>query len=1094
MKRLAFCCFFLLIGSTASAQIEALPQRSVTGAMVKSGVMRGAGQALAALADMRRMIADFNKDITEARAEWRRLYPDKPGFDEAAGKLAYLLQIKDANILNEKVGIHLTEQLTGTASNVHAAIALGGGGEKNYDGGIPWVARQAHENWTDTVMTGLDTSLDSLFSQKPFDMVQAYEQAMTEYELYVAVRDFAEFHRAGFASEFFPSDLSFVQFALQYDFEHAAWPYSREQMLEKYALLLDHYGEAEVKKAGHILRTSELSKGLQPRNWKELGIPNEMVYPRQALLWLLNRNASPKTFALATLATGFSKIGFEDGQVRYDAMVAAHGEAKVKRVAAQVQSMPVDEVNGWLASGDMAGLYRSQAMRHLLPLEEDPGMKRLLERRAKRKAEEERQRQEREARIHKIRTEKGRRMSEAQYDCFVQVLQMARELDEATKKPTDYAERIVRLAGYWNLFAKTDGAEYSGPLSRTAAKAFLVHLPSNQERERFLYLVNFTAFHFDFRTEYLIPMEQIQQERIDAGQLDPADAIDLSWTPRKWKLMSNLASTRSNFESLKTWARQSPTVARDPATKRRLEIFEKRIAREQRELDDYLAQGPPDSPDWTASTQADELGERQLSDILTARDLARAGDDYLLAGVNKTRRQAGLDPLNAQPNVELFIVAAAGLWNGYLLTGDEDYRSAARRAIQQAGNLDIDARGEYTSLFAFVNDPVPPAVVADPDDMDIAPVRPRPPSAVQLVQIREGALPPDRAINFDTTPQVLNLLLALQQARRKLSREVLGKSFGPGEEGKAKKREAMVPYMAEIERIEREIADYDQTNGHPSRLIPVSVGVAAADKPAAPSKDHPADNATPQDKPANQTPGARRPSDLAEADPPKPEPESRQSPEPAPTIDPGPREYDAFLRALALARESDAANLQKINEERAALGVEPIQHFTRCGDWVQMAAGFWDRYATSRDNDDAELAQRSLMRLSRIDRSASTAIQKALAFVMERPRGGEDAPDRSALSTVQSRRVVEGSLEADERLSLIASEQRFDLLQDVDRATDNLHRQELVVGKQKQRDLPERTLQRLAEQIESRRAKMAAAREALRAYDEQVTSGGAVSP
>lgn len=196
----------------------------------------------------------------------------------------------------------------------------------------------------------------------------------------------------------------------------------------------------------------------------------------------------------------------------------------------------------------------------------------------------------------------------------------------------------------------------------------------------------------------------------------------------------------------------------------------------------------------------------------------------------------------------------------------------------------------------------------------------------------------------------------------------------------------------------------------------------------------------------------------------------------------GARELDAFLNALEIARKADLSKLSELNQERASLGIQPINTFDQASRLVMLAGGSWDRFARNGDSDDFNDARGAFSKIQSIAPGYYEAFKEALPFVFE--RYSPNQPQRTPIADVQTARLESGTLERFQAVEWLASEERYDLIRDLHRAEDDLWSQEVMVGQQKQRqELPEKSLKRFQEKIDSRREKVESVRQALDALD-----------
>lgn len=978
---------------------------------------------------------------------------------------------------------------------------LSGTGENDFDGGIrsgAWGAFQIYEN---KMFQRTEDAITALISSKS-NFANTHEEIARDYERYVLIRNYIEFARAGHSKGYFPTAESYIQFAIMYDSDLALGGYPRtdKHIEDIYTALSEVYGERALLKAGETLRNVEMNDRLWVVDHEKLGISRKSYMPLDTILALLSRDASPKAYALGVLKTGGlagnTGEAFKDGQAAYDAMVKKHGKAKVHQVVKQVQAMPLGKKLARIASGKFFDSTPREALFLMLPIEGDPAYDRRQARIETLRAEQERQRDEAKAEADKENIIRYRALSEEHYDQFTRAYRFALEKDAKRKTPK-FADMVLEAAGIWNYAVKSNNAHHSLSAAKGASMRLFNSMglgkQARQNRRQMIQYIGFThSIWHRSDLSYLVPLEQIQQERIAAGRLSPENALDLSMTPRKRKIKVNLERATWHYEQLQGRLESEPGYR-----KVRMDFaIESSYMRWRRALDEYESGGMDRAAGWS---QADAIGRRIMLDMIAARDQAIIADHFGLAKVNQRRGHGELDPVERFPLAELFVTAAAGLWNRFLIDGNTELVIPFRNCIIWAGNIDIDGRVEYNSLFSF------PYLEEENEEA----LAPSPPMAIQRRLIASGEITPDQAINLHTDLEVYTLLTEYYNKYRDMDRNILGKHYGPRPEQKERKRQDVAAALAQLKAIQNKIDKIDAANVQPSRfsnikapliarlikpaedkkpktMIPKPQPQKLAIRPDRPTTTSPGDTVTTPDAPAERGRGRTRPESLAKTDTPKPEvsrptePRPRQpapeSPKPPAVREVGKAQLAAFVQALKLARDSDSAALKVINQEREALELEPLENYTPAADLVQLAAGFWDDALTGTDARGTSNAMKAITKLNQVDRQLFTKLNTDLGFVYKKLRDENKPTPFSELQKVDDPNA----------LDLRATRERYDLILDYHQERRERLANELnAAQKRKEGDQRDSHLRRLDQKAAASKEKEAKALAELELYDKK---------
>lgn len=797
--RTALFCFIISVSCfTAQAQPVIVPRGAIGGAAIGSDIGKGLGQAASAIYEGRAQMASFNKQIADARFRYFSLLPDKPGLEKAGAEFYNLLREKDAGLLTEQLVMDIQKSMFGDAGNV-ATIAKLVGGEDRWDKGLAPVTREAFDVWMRASTAGLEKNPLAWLTNTP-KLGEMFKGGAAEYERYRRIRDWNEYYNADKVSMFFGSPQSFVHFMIQFfDGEWRAG-LSDEEVANIYGRLIEQYGETAVLSAAKKLMSARPSRLLTIRDPKLIDLPDWARSSSTGLMYLIAETANDDDFAVTYLVSHIPYVRVEDGVTRYEAMIAQHGAGAVKSAIASIRKVELEE-DGRLTAGPHKGKTRHLALLAALPLNPDPVTAAWLAA----KAEADRKYALAKAKQLASLKAQGLALAEGHLDAFIRARDLAERIDlhhmekensMLSRRPdalpmTEYRSfrnSIHAMIGLWNEFVETDNK-----LAGRMCAAYLQNFGRYSSAEMYKELRDLLAFTTSsarLSLEHLPSLAQVQSKRIADGRMSSGDALAMSYKARHEVIHQKIK--RLQYKVSRIIGMKLNTIGFEA------EIFEMRIALLEKQLDD-----PTLRP---GQTEEELLGEDHLRGIVAAHELAVAGDKVLLAAVNKYRGVGEAKKLDHFTETELYIVAAAGLWDGYLIKKDDAYLEAAKQALSIAAQLDRTTEAESASMMAFITQR------ADPDA-----VVPVPPSVVQKTEIAAGRIKPEQAINFDTTPEVLVMLQELGGKRYALMK-ILRVSYGSRADDKARQLADVAKALDEIRSAEKKLDDYDKSRGNPSRF------------------------------------------------------------------------------------------------------------------------------------------------------------------------------------------------------------------------------------------------------------------------------------
>lgn len=786
--------WFLFAPVGVRAQSLNLPAGSIGSGTVGDRADEGLGQVMSGIREGRQNMADFNQKVAAARARYFALVPDKPGVEEAGAEFYALLQAKDIGLISEQIMVDIQKSLLGNLSNASEMAEIVGG-KSRWDGGLAPVLRPAFDTWMRSATARQNESplgwLDSLAG-----LGDIFDEPSPEYQRYRRIRDWNEYYNAEQTMLYFGSPESYVHFMIQFFMSESPLGLPDEEVAEIYDGLLDRYGKSAVLKAAEKLMSARPSRYLTINDRKAIGLPDWAGPSSQALMFLLAESADNEGFALAYLSGSDLSPRLEDGASRFRAMVEQHGAQTVEAGIAAIRKAEMDE-RGRLTLQDYQGMSRHQALLAALPLDPDPVLVAL------RAAQEEQDRLYAEHKAERLAQleARGLLLAEGHLDTFLRARELAERIDlhhmathNAKRRPDEpplvdyrtFRDDIDAMAGLWNEFLETGETE-PGKMASRYPKSFGKYSSAEIYNELRALLKFVDGWNrLDIRNTP--SLTQVQSKRIAEGRLPPERALSLAHSSWREAIDQRLESLRSGASN-----NQRKGYLGIDAT-----IFEKLIAFYENKLE-----GPTLRPGQTATEQ---LAEERLRHIRLACELADIADAVALEDVNKKRSSASLEPLEYWPTAKLYVVAAAGLWDGYLATQETAYLNAARKALSDASRLDQTFR-EGAFVLDFIGER------PDPDAL-----QPVPPSVIQQAEIEAGRMNADDAINFDTTPEIFAKILELETKRRALNK-ILGVSYGSRPDADTRKHADAKAAMAEIEAIQQAIDALDAAHGHSSRFV-----------------------------------------------------------------------------------------------------------------------------------------------------------------------------------------------------------------------------------------------------------------------------------
>ncbi len=184
----AMFCASQAFGAVVSCGVHESPiscqQRADTAALNERAYAEGA-----------RVKAEFNRDITAARAKFWATYPDKPGFEAARDKFVEMLRTKDMYFLILRSMAAIGNSAGGAKVNTADYSKLGDlyVGGTPLDNGISRPSDPEFTDWADTFAKNLQANGGVFTLQAPANAYKALAQSEKEYERYILARDWGEF-------------------------------------------------------------------------------------------------------------------------------------------------------------------------------------------------------------------------------------------------------------------------------------------------------------------------------------------------------------------------------------------------------------------------------------------------------------------------------------------------------------------------------------------------------------------------------------------------------------------------------------------------------------------------------------------------------------------------------------------------------------------------------------------------------------------------------------------------------------------------------------------------------------------------------------
>jgi hypothetical protein len=372
LLRVAFVpllCFFLLVASGFADDSDWIKKllaeqdrKNAIESAQKAGEEIGRNMREAA-----RLKADFNERIAAARKQFWATYPDKPGAVQARTTFADLLRQKDLYFMQNTLTFATDERTRAqrdpkAAAPIFKTLELATGGR--VDGGIRQSAKPEFYDWVDAVRRNLQAqgmhqlnSLNDLFSyatREPGRIVTAVNKSQSEFEIYLAERDWAEFDLAG--KEPAGSDNPHVYGALLLmRFEKLSWTIAKDDYATMAALMGASLTESVDKKIHGALKNGEryitdvASLGVESAHEADLRTlmtkgmtPAQSSYPTDVMAAMLGC-CDTRRYLLTLLAADGPRGKSYDWQyaaTAYKRWSLALGEPEVLKAAEAVRTAP----------------------------------------------------------------------------------------------------------------------------------------------------------------------------------------------------------------------------------------------------------------------------------------------------------------------------------------------------------------------------------------------------------------------------------------------------------------------------------------------------------------------------------------------------------------------------------------------------------------------------------------------------------------------------------------------------------------------------------------------------------------------------------
>jgi len=676
-------------------------------------------------------------------------------------------------------------------------------------GGIPDHAAVPYRIWSTQVVHRLGVDLNQLLrGVTPLDpnlVANAWEKSSATYSRYRMVRDYAIFASRGRIADYFPDAETHLDYLIQWYHAPGLMNLEPERAAAIKADLKGQFGAEALLGVVEKLRQAKTTGPSTLADPSVLGLPEHADSPMGAFYLLLFEATSPRGVAVLSLmgSTNISRV--QDGVLRLDAMIEKYGESKVLETARAMQDGGLDHTGGQtqIAAGPYAGLGISQVLPKRFPLEVDPVA--LAREAAEREAQRQRRAAEEAAKIEAAR--RGRALAEEHFDAFVHARGLAIKRDRAVAErvhqagnedwvnPHTWRNRVDAMAGLWNDFGRSGeqnaGAWAASQLPRTKQKDPLV-----------AEIVRTLAFLRGYRGidgEALAPLEVVQQDRLEAGTLDPSQRLDLRLDRERYKLEKRIFGLESLIDSEERRALM-PHMKREAELKLAPDRAELASLRASLAAMDAAAKEntqPPAPYSWAiaaataraeaveqapaqieAKRQAERQAEQQAKDAKQAKELAdgaSASEDHLDAFLKAMELAKKLDQLHLDHHNQNLaenqkprevsrefrdaVRMSQGAWNEFG-SGDQRARSEAAAALRPIRNASFDhpLKKELLDTLDFFNTYAPRRKQ----------VGLRPLADVQRDRIEAGTLAPADALDLSCTREVRAVMVDLQAARAKL--------------------------------------------------------------------------------------------------------------------------------------------------------------------------------------------------------------------------------------------------------------------------------------------------------------------------------------
>jgi len=181
-----------LVPSPVSAAVDLLGMAMI--ADIGHGYGKMAADAMQSAAEYQNSIAEFNRKIAAARAEFWRQYPNGPNIQAAQKNFSALLLEKDLLLMHQtSLSGRFSSGSRAQPNAMDLMNAIGG----KVDGGVRPMAGSQFYTWIGLIRKRIGTHGPMNLFEFPGRYVTAISEAWPAYKPYVFARDYAEFAAAG---------------------------------------------------------------------------------------------------------------------------------------------------------------------------------------------------------------------------------------------------------------------------------------------------------------------------------------------------------------------------------------------------------------------------------------------------------------------------------------------------------------------------------------------------------------------------------------------------------------------------------------------------------------------------------------------------------------------------------------------------------------------------------------------------------------------------------------------------------------------------------------------------------------------------------